>query len=108
MFYIGTDDGNGLGEGDIFIDCSYTKFFLNMTKEGTSRYLHNISGFIESVERRANTGYHPRALRPDKVSFILNKSKILHHKFPKMPYDLLYLVDATGSMDYSIEAVKNY
>ena len=108
MFYNGTDDGNGLGEGDIFIDCSYTKFFINMTKEGTSRYLQNISAFLGSVERRANTGYHPREFRPEKVNFSLNKNKILHYKFPKIPYDLLYLVDATGSMDNSIEAVKNY
>ena len=32
----------------------------------------------------------------------------MHYKFPKIPYDLLHLVDATGSMDNSIEAVKNY
>ena len=108
MFYIGKDKGNGLGEGDIFIDCSYTKFFINMTSEGTSRYLQNIGGFIGSVERRANTGYHPRDFRPDRVFFKLNKDISLHHKFPKNTFDLLYLVDATGSMRGSIRSVKEY
>ena len=108
MFYNGKDKGNGLGEGDIFIDCSYTKFFINMTSEGTSRYLQNIGGFIGSVERRANTGYHPSNFRPDAVYFKLNKDKLLHHKFPKKTFDLLYLVDATGSMRGSIRSVKDY
>ena len=108
MFYNGIDNGNGLGEGDIFIDCSYTKFFINMTSEGTSRYLQNIGGFIGSVERRANTGYHPRDFRPEPVNFKLDKNPILFHKFLKKKFDLLYLVDATGSMSGSIFAVKNY
>ena len=108
MFYNGKDNGNGLGEGDIFIDCSYTKFFINMTSEGTSRYLQNIGGFIGSVERRANTGYHPKDFRPDPVKFKLDKNIIYHHTFPKKTFDLLYLVDATGSMTGSILSVKNY
>ena len=108
MFYNGNDYGNGLGEGDIFIDCSYTKFFINKTSEGASRYLQNISAFIGSVERRSNTGYHPREYRPDRVYFKLNKNPIFHHKFPKKYFDLLYLVDATGSMKPSISAVKKY
>ena len=108
MFYNGKDIGNGLGEGDIFIDCSYTKFFINMTSEGTSRYLQNIGGFIGSVERRANTGQNPIDFRPEPVIFSLNKSSLFHHYFPKKTFDLLYLVDATGSMSGSISSVKNY
>ena len=108
MFYNGNDNGNGLGEGDIFIDCSYTKFFINMTSEGTSRYLQNIGGFIGSVERRANTGYHPKDFRPERVNFKLDKNPLLFHVFKKKTFDLLYLVDATGSMSGTIYSVKNY
>ena len=108
MFYNGSDNGNGLGEGDIFIDCSYSKFFLDMTKEGTLRYLQNISAYLGSPERRINTGRHPKDFRPERVIYNLNKNYNLHYKYRKIPFDLLYLVDATGSMDPSIEQVKRY
>ena len=52
LFYNGLDNRDGQGEGDIFIDCGYTKFFLNMKECGTFRYLQNIGGFIGSYERR--------------------------------------------------------
>ena len=35
LFYKGKDRDNGEEEGDIFIDCSYTKFFLEMKEKGT-------------------------------------------------------------------------
>jgi len=108
LFYNGQDRGDGTGEGDIFIDCGYTKFFLDMKKCGTSRYLQNIGGFIGSAERRANIGYDPKLYRPDGVTFTLNKSSSLHYKYPKKPFDVIYLVDATGSMSGSIENVKTY
>ena len=36
LFYSSNDD-----KGNIFIDCSYTKFFLEMGKKGTPRYIQN-------------------------------------------------------------------
>jgi hypothetical protein len=36
LFYNGIDRGDGEDEGDIFIDCCYTKFFLEMNEKGTS------------------------------------------------------------------------
>ena len=108
LFYNGQDRGDGSGEGDIFIDCGYTKFFLDMKKCGTSRYLQNIGGFVGSAERRANAGYDPKLYRPDGVSFVLNKSSSLYYKYPKKAFDVIYLVDATGSMSGSIENVKTY
>ena len=108
LFYNGLDRGDGTGEGDIFIDCGYTKFFLDMKKCGTSRYLQNIGGFIGSAERRYKIGDHPKLFRPDGISFTLNKSSSLYYKYPKKPFDVIYLVDATGSMSGSIENVKTY
>jgi hypothetical protein len=79
-----------------------------MKKCGTSRYLQNIGGFIGSAERRANIGCDPKLYRPDGVTFTLNKSSSLYYRYPKKPFDVIYLVDATGSMSGSIENVKTY
>jgi len=108
LFYNGEDRGDGTGEGDIFIDCAYTKFFLDMKKSGTSRYLQNIGGFIGSAERRFKIGEHPSAYRPDAVFFTLKKDSRFYYKYPIKSFDVVYLVDATGSMGGSIEAVKTY
>ena len=108
LFYNGLDRGDGTGEGNIFIDCGYTKFFLDMKKCGTSRYLQNIGGFIGSAERRANASCEPKYYRPNGVNFMLNKDPKLYYNYPKRPFDVIYLVDATGSMGGSIENVKNY
>ena len=32
LFYNGLDRGDGKEEGDIFINCAYSKFFLDMKK----------------------------------------------------------------------------
>jgi CheY-like chemotaxis protein len=108
LFYNGQDRGDGSGENDIFIDCGYTKFFLDMKKCGTSRYLQNIGGYVGSAERRAQTGYDQKLYRPDGVNFRLNKSPSLFYKYPKKTFDVIYMVDATGSMSGSIENVKKY
>ena len=107
LFYNGSDDGNGEGEGDIFIDCGYTKFFLNMKELGTSQYLQNIGGFIGSSERR-NKIYpqNPGKYRPKAVDFKLNKNQL--YNYQKIPFDVVYLVDATESMDKPINSVKQY
>ena len=108
MFYNGSDDRNGLGEGDFFIDCSYSKFFLDMKKEGSLRYLQNISAYLGFPERRINTGRHLKDFRPERVIYYLNKNNCLLYKFSKIPFDLLYLVNAKGSMDPSIEQIKRF
>ena len=107
MFHNGNDNGNWLGERDIFIDSSYSKFFINMISKATSRNLQNIGGFIGSVKRRVNIGYHPKFFRSERFNFKLGKNPSLFHKFKKN-FDLLYLVDASGSMSGSIRSVKNY
>ncbi len=108
LFYNGVDRGDGTGEGDIFIDAAYTKFFLDMKKTGTERYLQNIGGFIGSAERRYKTGEHPRLYRPDQIFFELKKDSAHYYKFPLKQFDVLYLVDATGSMGGTIKKVKQY
>ena len=109
LFYNGSDNGDGEGEGDIVIDCGYTKFFLKMKEHGTWRYLQNIGGFIGSAERRhkiypQNPGYY----RPKGFNFSLDKNPELHYNYRKTPFDVVYLVDATDSMRGSIDKVKTY
>ena len=109
LFYSGSDDSNDEGEGDIFIDCGYTKFFFNMTEKGTMRYLQNIGGFIGSYERRQKNGYfgnNYREYRPKGLNFKLNTFK--RYKYKKINFNIVYLVDATSSMDQSIKTVENY
>ena len=109
LFYSGSDDSNDEGEGDIFIDCGYTKFFFNMTEKGTMRYLQNIGGFIGSYERRQKNGYfgnNYREYRPKGLNFKLNPFK--RYKYKKINFNIVYLVDATFSMDSSIKTVANY
>ena len=107
LFYNGKDRDNGEGEGDIFIDCSYTKFFLEMNEKGTYRYLQNLSAFIGSAEGRFKISNHPREYRPKKVNFTFRLNYDLY-KFPSTNIDICYLVDTTGSMSGSIEKVKKY
>ena len=45
-FYSSKDD-----KGDIFIDCSYTKFVLEMGTEGTPRYIQNIISWLAAPEK---------------------------------------------------------
>ena len=46
LFYGSNDE-----KGDIVIDCSYTKFFLEMESQGTPRYVQNIFSWLGSVEK---------------------------------------------------------
>ncbi len=105
LFYLGQDRENDKGEGDIFIDCGYTKFFLNMKKKGTYRYLQNIAGFIGAAERRY-LYCDPKSYRPEGLNFVFDKNKYYNYKIT--PYDVVYLVDATGSMGKYIAKVKDY
>ena len=45
-FYSSKDE-----EGDIVIDCSYTKFFLEMETKGTPRYIQNIVSWLGAPEK---------------------------------------------------------
>lgn len=46
VFYSSNDD-----KGDIVVECSYTKFFLEMGKKGTPRYIQNIVSWLGALEK---------------------------------------------------------
>lgn len=103
LFYCSSHDGK---EGDIVIDCSYTKFFLDLDKNTTSKYLLNISAFISNCEKHYCIDGTDVKYRPDSVKF----TGIDYNKKYKFSFDvdIVYLVDATGSMKKALDMAKNY
>jgi len=70
-------------EGDIIIDCGYTKAFINMSTEDIStwRYIQNLAGFLsrpdahmiyDDGETAKNYGLKGVKFEIDKANYILN------------------------------------
>ena len=63
-------------EGDIIIDCGYTKTFINMsTKDiATWRYVQNIAGFLARPEAHMiyDDGETAKNYRPNGINFKIN------------------------------------
>ena len=64
VFYSSNDD-----KGDIVVDCSYTKFFLEMGTTGTPRYIQNIVSWLGAPEKHQEkhncidgSEYRPKAI----------------------------------------------
>ena len=103
-------------EGDIIIDCGYTKAFINMSTEDIStwRYIQNIAGFLSRPEAHMNydDGETAKNYRPNGINFKINYLN-LYTKFQSYSYsvtgklDIVYMIDSTGSMSNWIEGVKN-
>ena len=108
LFYGSNDE-----KGDIVIDCSYTKFFLEMESQGTPRYIQNIFSWLGSVEKhQMKDGCKDGTeFRPLQIMLSINYSATWT-KFLKKPksneFDLIYLVDVSGSMSSSLNGVKEY
>ena len=101
-------------EGDIIIDCGYTKVFINMKNEdsATWRYIQNIAGFLARPEAHMiyDDGETAKNSRPDGVNFEINYFN-LYNKFDKYfgkgELDIVYMIDSTGSMSSWINGVKD-
>ena len=108
LFYGSNDE-----KGDIVIDCSYTKFFLEMESQGTPRYVQNIFSWLGSVEKhQMKDGCKDGTeFRPLQIVLSVNYSA-KWSRFLKKPisaeFDLIYLVDVSGSMSSSLNGVKKY
>lgn len=95
---------------DLFFDCGFTKLFYELKyseNDGTERYILNIAGFLAQYERRhyelGENG--PKIFRPTKFSMIIDENK-LSSSILNPAFDILYLVDATGSMSGQIQSAK--
>ena len=59
---------NKTGTGDIILDGGYTKLFINMTEEGTYKYIQNIIGWTARpevhyiIDRESPTEWRPKAV----------------------------------------------
>ena len=99
--------------GDIFIDCGFTKLFNELKfsgDDGTQRYVQNIAAFTAQYEKHlCELGENgPRIFRPSKFSFNINES-VRSGKIREMvnpAFDIVYMVDSTGSMCGLIQAAK--
>ena len=107
LFYGSNDE-----KGDIVIDCSYTKFFLEMESQGTPRYIQNIFSWLGSVEKhqmkdgcKDGTDFRPLQVVLG-VNYNAKWDRFL--KKPVSEFDLVYFVDITGSMGEYLNGVKEY
>jgi hypothetical protein len=101
--------------GDMIIDCGFTKLFTELTfqsKDGTFRYLQNIAALSGQYEKnyRKYGENGPKSFRPISFSQVIDES-VKWTKFTANsrngPFDVLYMVDATGSMESYIQASKD-
>ena len=103
-------------EGDIIIDCGYTKVFINMSTEdiATWRYVQNLAGFLSRPEAHMiyDDGETAKNYRPNGVNFKIDKSNLYtklkpHYGYGSGELDIVYMIDSTGSMSNWINGVKN-
>ena len=99
-------------EGDIIIDCGYTKVFINMKTDdsATWRYIQNIACFLSRPEVHMiyDDGETAINYRPNGIYFNIDEGN-LYKEFDlgRGLLDIIYMIDSTGSMGSSIRGVKN-
>jgi hypothetical protein len=98
--------------GDVIIDCGFTKLFTELQEDGTLRYVQNIACMtIQCEKRKRESGENgPKIFRPTPFTQKIDetaKGPGFRPRFMLLPFDVLYLCDATGSMSGAIEAAKN-
>ena len=102
-FYSSIDE-----KGDIIIDCSYTKFFLEMGTHGTPRYIQNIISWLGSPEKHyLKDGCKDGSeYRPKKVDINIDWND-KWQEFKARPIvdpktlKTLFAVDYSGSITYT-------
>ena len=102
VFYSSNGD-----EGDIVVDCSYTKFFLEMGTKGTPRYIQNIVSWLGAPEKHQTRDNCKDGsdFRPKKIDIQINWND-KWSGFKERPKDLtdpenmktLFAVDCSGSI----------
>ena len=92
-------------EGDIIIDCSYTKFFLEMDKTGTPRYLMNICSWLGAIEKHeilkdspgGAFNFKPKSI-DIKIDWNAKFDRFMEIKTPILEMKTLFVVDDSGSV----------
>ena len=97
-------------EGDIFIDCGYTKLFVNMSTQdiATWRYLQNIAGFLARPEAHLiyDDGETAKNYRPNGINFYINYNNLYTNLqsyygsiIKSQTTFSILILDVSGSMD---------
>ena len=100
LFYC--SNGN---EGDIIIDCSYTKFFLEMDKKGTPRYLMNICSWLAAIEKHeiekdcpdGAFNFRPKSI-DIKIDWKAKFNRFIQKNNSVQNMKTLFVVDNSGSV----------
>jgi hypothetical protein len=97
--------------GDVIIDCGFTKLFTELTTDGTLRYVQNIAALTAQYQKHYQQlgANGPKGYRPPSFTQQIDetvKKQVFMSRCPFGPFDILYLVDGTGSMMGTIEAAK--
>ncbi len=105
IFYAGQD-----GYGDLLFDNSYTKFFLEMKECGTFRYVQNVSAWTAAPERsNVIYGVKPREYRLKAVIYELTGERFTDFQKPPLSdFNLVFMIDVTGSMGGSLNMATKY
>lgn len=92
-------------EGDIIIDCSYTKFFLELDKTGTPRYLMNICSWLAAIEKHEIEKDYPEGafnFRPKyidiKIDWNAKFDRFMKKENSIKNMKTLFVVDDSGSV----------
>ena len=113
IFYCSNDN-----EGDIIIDGSYTKFFLEMDKKGTPRYLLNICSWLASIEKhnyKNNKNFKPKYIDIE-IDWNAKFNKFMERKDKRLEYmKTLFVVISSASISNKLlyfnkimELLKNF
>ena len=105
IFYAGEE-----GYGDLVFDNSYTKFFLEMKECGTFRYVQNVAAWTAAPERsNVIYGVKPRDYRHKAVIYEITTERFTDFQKPPLSdFDLVFMIDATGSMGGSLNMATKY
>ena len=101
LFYISPLDSE---RGNIVVDGGFSKLFTELETEGTSKYIQNIIGFTslyhKHLEKEKNENWMENfSLQPfeQKIDYNELYDGFIRKMITK-EYDIIYMIDATGSM----------
>ena len=100
--------------GNIVVDGGFSKLFTELDTEGTGKYIQNIIGFTsmyhKHLERDGDNWMENFRLPSFEQNIDYNEKFIdngLINKHKTKEYDIVYMIDATGSMEKWIEAAAD-
>ena len=109
LFYISPLDSDS---GNIVVDGGFSKLFTELDTEGTGRYIQNIIGLTSMYQKhleRDGENWMENFSLPSFEQDINYKEKFqgFVKKIMTKEYDIIYMIDATGSMESWIDAAAD-